>query len=352
MAKPSSVTYEAVAQICRGLFADGKNPSFPLVYTALGNVGSAKIVQGFINDWRKDMAKAVGAGQPPEVAGVPPEAVSAWMAFLPKLWPALFQSAEALFNEQRDAQEAAMAAERAEMAAREQSFRDAANAAQALLQSYEADLTLLRSKNQDLNEKVADMTARLVDEGDARRRAESELVEVRRDVAEKEARFNIRIAEMESRMDTMRQEHGAALLAERRARKEELEMVHRTHDGDLADRNLEISALKGEMANAKSTLEQLRADRSELVGKAAQLDQENARLHASGSQLQEQLRAALQERAASEARSTAQEEFRKAETARAEDLGGQLSAVRQEVSDLQRLIREMKQSDHHRPDSP
>ena len=105
-----------------------------------------------------------------------------------------------------------MAAERAEMAAREQSFRDAANAAQALLQSYEADLTLLRSKNQDLNEKVADLTGRLVDEGDARRRAENELAEVRRDVAEKEARFNNRIAEMESRMDTMRQEHAAALV--------------------------------------------------------------------------------------------------------------------------------------------
>jgi hypothetical protein len=85
-----------------------------------------------------------------------------------------------------------MHAESVEMASREQFLRDAANIAQPLLKSYEADLVLLRSKNQDLNEKVADMTVLLFDVSDARRRSETELTEVRHDIAEKEIRFNSR----------------------------------------------------------------------------------------------------------------------------------------------------------------
>ncbi|MEC4718396.1 hypothetical protein RY831_04515 [Noviherbaspirillum sp. CPCC 100848] len=177
-----------------------------------------------------------------------------------------------------------------------------------------------------------------VDEGDARRRAENELAEVRRDVAEKEARFNNRIAEMESRMDAMRQEHAAALLAERRARTDEVELVHQTHAGELSDRNLEISALKGEIAHARGELAMLLAERAELTGKTAQLEKENARLNEGQNRLQNELRTAVQERTAADARSTAQEEFRKAETGRAETLGTQLATAQKEITELQKIL--------------
>lgn len=49
MARSSSVSYEAGPQAYRRLLAEGKNLSFPLPYTALGNVEFAKIVQSFIN---------------------------------------------------------------------------------------------------------------------------------------------------------------------------------------------------------------------------------------------------------------------------------------------------------------
>lgn len=338
MAKPSSVSYDAVAQICRNLFAEGKNPTFPQVYTALGNVGSAKIVQGFINDWRKEMAVAVGAGQPPQIPGVPTDAVSSWMGFLPKLWPTLFDTADALFKEQRNAQEASMQAERAATAEREQSLRDASNAAHALLQSAEADITLLRSKSHDLSEKVDDMTKRMAEESEVRKRAEADLADVRREFAEKESRFNDRIAELESRLDTMRREHADALLAERRERTNELEILHRTRQGELNDREGKISSLRSQVAEKIEALASMRAEHAQLAGKATQQEQENQRLYASIMDLQAQLRVAGQERAAAEARSASQEEFRMAETKRADGLKGELEFANRHIERLQRAF--------------
>jgi chromosome segregation ATPase len=198
-------------------------------------------------------------------------------------------------------------------------------------------------------EKVADMTKRLVDEGDARRRAENELVEVRREVAEKEARFNNRIAEMESRMDTMRQEHAATLLAERRARTDELEMVHRTHETELADRDMEISTLKRELGESSANLASVRNERAELAGKASQLDLENKRLHDHVQDLQGQLRVAGQERAAAEAKALVQEEFRIAETTRAESLSGELNAAHLQIGKLEDIIAVTKARPDGRP---
>lgn len=41
MARSSSVTFEAVEQICFQLLSQGENPSFNLVYAELGNKGSS-----------------------------------------------------------------------------------------------------------------------------------------------------------------------------------------------------------------------------------------------------------------------------------------------------------------------
>jgi chromosome segregation ATPase len=335
MAKPTSVSYDAVAAICRGLFAEGKNPTFPQVYTALGNVGSAKIVQGFINDWRKEMAVAVGAGRTPEIPGVPTDAVSAWMGFLPKLWPALFDAAEALFKEQRNAQEAAMEAERGAMAECEQSLRDAANGANALLQSAEADVTLLRSKNQKLSEKAEDLATRLAVESEACRRAEADLGEIRRDFADKESLFNGRVAELESRLDIMRREHADALLAERRERTDELDRLHRAHQGELADREGTMSSLRDQVAEKIEMLAGVRAELAQLAGKATQQEQENQRLYATVTNLHGQLRVSGQQRAAADARSAALEEFRLAETKRADDLKRELDVANRHIERLQ-----------------
>lgn len=90
-------------------------------------------------------------------------------------------------------------------------------------------------------------------------------------------------------METVRQEHAAALLAERRARTDELEIVNRAHKGDLADRNMEILALEGEIAQATSDLASLRTERAEFVGKTTQLALENKGLQTHVQDLQGQI---------------------------------------------------------------
>lgn len=339
MAKASSVTYDAVAHACRQLFADGKNPTFPQVYTALGNVGSAKIVQGYINDWRREMADAVGAGEPPAVPGVPKEAVSAWLEFLPKLWPSLFRAAQAEFDERKGEIEAQLEAERVAMAEQIQSARDTAKAAESLLQSVETDLSVLRAKYQDLSDKAADLTARLAQEADARQRLEAELAEERRDAALKEERFNNRMAEMESRMDAMRREHADVARNERRAREEELETMRQRHQADLTRRDETITSLRAQVSEKVESLAGMRAERAEFAAKAAQQADENQRLNAVLADLQAQLRVAGKDQSAAEARAAAMDEFRKAETKRAEHLAETLEAANRTINELRDIAR-------------
>lgn len=338
MAKPSSVTYDAVAHACRQLFADGKNPTFPQVYAALGNVGSAKIVQGYINDWRREMADAVGAGEPAAVSGVPKEAVTAWLEFLPKLWPSLFRAAQAEFEERKGEIEAQLEAERVAMTEQVQSARDTAKAAESMLQSAETDLSVLRAKYQDLSDKAADLTGRLAQETDARQRLAAELTEERRDAALKEDRFNNRVAEMESRMDALRSEHADVLRSERRARDEELERLRQRHQVDVKERDDMITALRNQVAEKVESLAGMRAERAEFAGKAAQRAEENERLYAVIGDLQAQLRATGQDCAAAEARAAALEEFRRAESARADYLNSELESAKQAMVELRNSI--------------
>lgn len=337
MAKSSSVTYDAVAHACRQLFADGKNPTFPQVYAALGNVGSAKIVQGYINDWRREMADAVGAGEPPAVPGVPKEAVTAWIEFLPKLWPSLFRAAQAEFDERKGEIKAQLEAEHVAMAEQVQSARDTAKAAESMLQLAETDLSVLRAKYQDLSDKAADLTGRLAQETDARQRLEAELTEERRDAALKEDRYNNRVAEMESRMDALRSEHADVLRSERRTRDEEVERLRQRHQVDVKERDDMITALRNQVTEKVESLAGMRAERAEFAGKAAQQAAENERLYAVLSDLQIQLRAAGQDRSAAEARAITLEEFRKAETKRAEGLAATLAAANRTISELRVL---------------
>ena len=58
MARSSSVSFEAVEQICFQLLSQGENPSFNLVYAELGNKGSSEIVQRYIDQWRRETGAA------------------------------------------------------------------------------------------------------------------------------------------------------------------------------------------------------------------------------------------------------------------------------------------------------
>lgn len=259
MAKPSSVTYETVAKACIELFAAGKNPSFPAVYAAIGNVGSAKIVQDFIVRWRQDIAAAGGVGQPPAVPGVPEEAVAVWLDFLPKLWPAVFASSEALFSARRVELESQIQKERDAMAQMVRAAEADVSAARGLLSGLESELSLAAEKRRNLEHRIAELSDRLASERDAHQLTESELNKAR-------AEFTNQLGEMNSRLDSERRDHTAALLSERRQHDDATERLRAGHQLELSARNTRIAGLEQEASRSAVTEATLRAEKVALEG--------------------------------------------------------------------------------------
>lgn len=349
MAKPSSVTYEAVAKACLELFASGKNPSFPAVYAAIGNVGSAKIVQDFIVRWRQDIAAAGGVGQPPAVPGVPEEAVAVWLDFLPKLWPAVFETSEALFTARRIELENQIQEEREKMAQTVQAAEADVAAARGLVSGLENELSLASEKHRSLQERITDLSDRLASERDARQNVESELEKARADFARKEEKFADQLDEMQTRLDTERRDHTAALLSERRQHDEATERLRAGHQQALSARDSRIAGLEQEASRSAVTEATLRAEKTALEGTIEKQRADNERQGATIAALEKRLEGAEeqiqilgQEKAAAEARAEALDEFRRAESSRADELAEQLENAGQTILELQETIQEMK----------
>ena len=99
MARSSSVSFEAVEQICFQLLSQGENPSFNLVYAELGNKGSSEIVQRYIDQWRRETGEAFFRQR--SIPGMPDELVSAADVFMGKVWSLSLQHADQIFATQR-----------------------------------------------------------------------------------------------------------------------------------------------------------------------------------------------------------------------------------------------------------
>ena len=99
MARSSSVTFEAVEQICFQLLSQGENPSFNLVYAELGNKGSSEIVQRYIDQWRRETGAAFFRQR--SIPGMPDELISATDSFMSKMWSLSLQQADQILAAQR-----------------------------------------------------------------------------------------------------------------------------------------------------------------------------------------------------------------------------------------------------------
>lgn len=351
MAKPSSVTYEAVAKACLELFAAGKNPSFPAVYAAIGNVGSAKIVQDFIVRWRQDIAAAGGVGQPPAVPGVPEEAVAVWLDLLPKLWPTVFETSEAIFTARRLELEKRIQIERETMTQTLQAAEAEVAAARGLVAGLETELSLASEKHRNLQERISELSDRLESERDARQDAESELEKARADFARKEEKFTDQQAEMQTRLDSERRDHIAALLSERRQHDESTERLRTNHQQELSTRDARIVGLEQDASRSAVTEATLRTEKAALEGaigkQQADIERQGTVIAALQKRLEgaeEQIQILGQEKVAAEARAKALDEFRRAESSRADEIAEQLENAGQTIIQLQGTIQEMKAS--------
>ena len=94
MAKISSITFAEVAKICYELSGSGESVSFAAVYAALGNRGSGKVVNGFIQQWKKEVGEKLAMNFQRNLPGLPIDLVHLADQMLLKLWEAGLEAGE------------------------------------------------------------------------------------------------------------------------------------------------------------------------------------------------------------------------------------------------------------------
>jgi chromosome segregation ATPase len=189
MARESGVTYEAVRAACCELLADGQNPTRPAVQAALarperlGFKGSNSVVQGFVTQFKAEMARLAGA---PErtVAGVPDAFVAAQDRMLVEMVAIAREIATAELAER----EAALVAARHEMDAAITAARTAAEGAEQLRLRAEGELTAVHGQLAEARHALQARSTEFQALEGAHHALQSEVAVLRQAVAHGEAR--------------------------------------------------------------------------------------------------------------------------------------------------------------------
>jgi hypothetical protein len=190
MARESGVTYEAVRAACCELLATGQNPTRPAVQERLalperlGFKGSNSVVQGFVTQFKAEMARLAGA---PErtVAGIPDAYVAAQDRMLVEMVTIAREIATAELAER----EAALEAARREMDAAIAAARTAAEGAEQLRLRAEGELTAVHGQLAEARHALQTRTAEFQALEDIHHALVSETAVLRQTVAHGEARI-------------------------------------------------------------------------------------------------------------------------------------------------------------------
>ena len=71
MPKASSIEYRDGAAACYALSEKGEPVSFQRVYVALGNRGSARVVNAYVQQWRKEVGEKLAMAFQRQLPGLP-----------------------------------------------------------------------------------------------------------------------------------------------------------------------------------------------------------------------------------------------------------------------------------------
>lgn len=162
----TQITEDHVFKACFALMAEGKSPSFNLVYEKLGRKGSAKIIQDTITKWRVQVGKRYAASR--SIPSVPDELVRLNDTFLESAYSLAIASVESALANDREAveQERLQVADsltEAERKTEEANWR--ANETSIRLTEAEKELAQLRQAHQELQTNAAatetELTTRL-----------------------------------------------------------------------------------------------------------------------------------------------------------------------------------------------
>ncbi len=263
MARGSTVEYKQVADACAELFLDGKNTSFDSVYELIGRRGSAKIVQGCIADWRKEMAQRFVAGR--TNPDLPEGLVSEADKVLTVVWRLALEKSDAAYADERvkleqargeTAQQVAQAQERAATFERETfALQGAVQGLQATLQGHQAEIEAL--------------TLRLTETSTLLHARDEQLAQLREDSARlgatlaserrtHEADLQAAAQRQDQALQTERSRSDAVIQREREIAAGERQHLMRQTDELRQTAKATDAALKEQLQAAHQTAEQLR----------------------------------------------------------------------------------------------
>ncbi|MDK9702400.1 MAG: DNA-binding protein [Sulfuritalea sp.] len=155
MARVSEVSYDDVARICYQILGQGKNPTFPPVYAALGNKGGAKVVQEAISRWRRSVVEV--RSRP----GVPESIIKATDALADAIWVEAIKSVEQAMEARRQTLEAEALEVRAAAARLEAESVEKIAALSGRLTTAETQLALATQRIANLVDQLADRETQL-----------------------------------------------------------------------------------------------------------------------------------------------------------------------------------------------
>ena len=344
MARSSSVTFEAVEQICFQLLSMGENPSFNLVYAELGNKGSSEIVQRYIDQWRRDTGAAFFRQR--SVPGMPDELVSSTDGLMAKVWSLALQHADQVFASQRQVLEQEQEAMRSRLqTAVDRVAQLASEAAQAAIQ-----IDTLNQGVQTRDGSIADLRSQALEFLRQREGLESRVRQLEESAETRELKFAAESERLSRLLQNDRDRYNASLKEEQDRSALDRELLMKQIDQARQEKLAEITAMRQQLANReerearqREQTEEAKAALREAVSRARQVETSLAAAEGRIERLQAQLKTASEAAhgkesavAAAEARARAVEEVRLAETARAQRAEATLAEALAELGMLKK----------------
>ncbi|MCK6395727.1 DNA-binding protein [Zoogloea sp.] len=344
MARSSSVTFEAVEQICFQLLSLGENPSFNLVYAELGNKGSSEIVQRYIDQWRRDTGTAFFRQR--SVPGMPDELVSSTDGLMAKVWSLALQHADQVFASQRQLleqeQEAVLGRLQAALDRNAQLESEATQAA--------AQVEALNLGVQTRETSIADLRNQALEFLRQREGLENRVRQLEEAAEAREQKFTAESERLSRLLQNDRDRYNASLKEEQDRSALDRELLMKQIDQARQEKLAEITTMRQQLANRedrearqREQTEEAKAGLREAVSRARQIETSLAAAEGRIERLQVQLKTASEAAhgkesavAAAEARARAVEEVRLAETVRAQRAEAALAEALAELGMLKK----------------
>lgn len=346
MARSSSVTFEAVEQICFQLLSMGENPSFNLVYAELGNKGSSEIVQRYIDQWRRDTGTAFFRQR--SVPGMPDELVSSTDGLMAKVWSLALQHADQVFASQRQLLEQEQEAVLGRLqAALDHNAQLESEAAQTV-----ARVDALNLGVQTRETSIADLRNQALEFLRQREGLESRVKQLEEAAEAREQKFTAESERLSRLLQNDRDRYNASLKEEQDRSALDRELLMKQIDQARQEKLAEITTMRQQLANRedrearqREQTEEAKAGLREAVSRARQIETSLAAAEGRIERLQVQLKTASEAAhgkesavAAAEARARAVEEVRLAETVRAQRAEAALAEALAELGMLKKKV--------------